>query len=171
MPLSAQDLVRILSLEPLPAEGGFFRETYRSDLVMPGEVLPPTYSGPRSAGTGIYYLLTPATFSALHRLRGDEMYHFYLGDPVEMLLLHADGTGMRLLIGSDIGRGMRPQVPVPAGTWQGSRLVSGGRFALLGTTMAPGFDARDFELASRRALLAEFPGHASMITALTAADP
>ena len=150
MALTAADVIRILALVPLPGEGGYFRETYRSAL-----------------STAIYYLLTRDSFSAIHRLPGDEVFHFYLGDPVEMLQLRPDGTVERLTIGTDVGKGMRPQVVVPGGTWQGSRLLPGGEFALMGTTMAPGFDARDLELGDRAKLIGRYPVHADLIRALT----
>ena len=165
--LTAEDVIRRLSLVPLPVEGGFFRETHRSDLRIPREVLPAAYRDPRPAGTAIYYLLTPATFSALHRLPGVEIFHFYLGDPVEMLQLRPDGSSDVVLIGTDLESGHQPQIIVPPGVWQGCRLVEGGRFALMGTTMAPGFDPDDFELGVRADLIARFPAHAPQITALT----
>ena len=170
MALGVEDILRILSLVPLPREGGFFRETHRSELVIPKEALPLVYTGPRHAGTAIYYLLTPDTASLIHRLPGDEVFHFYLGDPVEMLLLHPDGRGYPVVIGSDLQEGMEPQLVVPAGVWQGSRLAPGGRFALMGTTMAPGFDSHDFELAKRAVLLRKFPEYADLIHMLTAEE-
>jgi hypothetical protein len=103
----------------------------------------------------------------MHRLKGDEVYHFYLGDPAEMLILKPDGTSKTLLMGQDIVSGMRLQHVVPGGAWQGSRLVPGGKFALLGTTMAPGFDPADFELGSRGELTARYPAYAELIAALT----
>ena len=168
MEWSAEELIRLLSLSPLRGEGGFFRETHRSDLALPSGALPSGYRGPRPAVTAIYYLLGPGTHSAMHRLRGDEIFHFYLGDPVEMLQLSPDGTGRLITIGTAIERGAQPQVVVPAGVWQGSRLAAGGRFALMGTTVAPGFDFSDFELGEREALVRGYPAHAEMITALTA---
>ncbi len=165
--MNAEDVLRILSLAPLPREGGYYRETYRSSLVIPAQVLPPGYTGPRSAGTAIYYLLTPDAVSLIHRLPGDEVFHFYMGDPVEMLQLHPEGKGDSVVIGSDIERGMQPQVAVPAGVWQGCRLVAGGRFALMGTTMAPGFEVEDFEIGNRPGLLRQFPECADLIRALT----
>src|SRR5687768_14866226 len=138
--ITARDIITRFNLRPLPVEGGYFAESYRSSATIPESALPSGYSGPRYFGTAIYYLLTPETFSAMHRLPGDEVFHFYLGDPVEMLQLRSDGTGERIIIGNDIAAGMRVQVPVPANVWQGSRLCDGGKFALMGTTMAPGFD-------------------------------
>ncbi len=107
-------------------------------------------------------MLTPDTFSALHRLPGDEIFHFYLGDPVEMLLLKPDGTGQAVLLGPDISAGMRLQHTVAGGTWQGSRLIPGGKFALLGTTMSPGFDPADYEVGKRQELSAAYPPYAPL---------
>ena len=148
--MTADEVIRRLALVPLPREGGYFRETYRSALAVPGGATAARPDGARSLSTAIYYLLTRDTFSALHRLPGDEVFHFYLGDPVEMLQLRPDGTAARVVLGSDIADGLHPQAVVPGGTWQGSRLLPGGGFALLGTTMAPGFDARDFERDLKR---------------------
>ncbi len=172
--LTADDVIRILGLGPLADEGGYFRENYRSGLRLPAAVLPPDpgsdrrrAAGDRSGSTAIYFLITPDTFSALHRLSSDEVFHFYFGDPVEMLQLRPNGTSDTFQIGPDIAHGMTPQVLVPAGVWQGSHLVSGGKFALLGTTMAPGFDPRDYERGDRAELLRDYPARASLIRALT----
>ena len=103
----------------------------------------------------------------MHRVRGDEMFHFYLGDPVELLQLKADGSGEVILLGQDIAAAMRLQHTVPAGVWQGSRLRAGGKYALLGTTMAPGFEYEDYETGTRQELSAQFPQYSSMVAALT----
>ncbi len=160
-------LMKHFGLVPLPEEGGYFAETYRSTVQIPREGLPRRYTDSRAAGTAIYYLLTPDTFSALHRLRGDEIYHFYLGDPVDLLLLHPDGRGETLTLGRDLEAGMHLQTLAPGDAWQGSRLRDGGRFALLGTTMAPGFAFEDFELADREDLLREYPAFSDQIVSLT----
>lgn len=160
-------LMAHLGLEPLPEEGGYFAETYRSSLHIPGECLPLRYTDSRPCATAIYYLLTPDTFSALHRLPGDEIYHFYLGDPVDLLLLHPDETGEVNSLGQDLEAGMQLQTVAPGGAWQGSRLRDGGHFALLGTTMAPGFAFEDFQLARREALLQTYPAFADWIVRLT----
>jgi predicted cupin superfamily sugar epimerase len=165
--LGADEIIRLLRLERLPGEGGLYRETYRSSLIIPAGELPSVYGGDRAAGTAIYYLLTPDAHSALHRLPGDEIYHFYYGDPVELLMLHADGSGEGVEIGGDPSRGMRPQVIVPGGSWQGARLSPGGSVALMGTTMSPGFEFADYREADRADLVSRFPDHAEIIAALT----
>ncbi len=161
----AKDLIRRLQLEPLPVEGGYFRQTWQSD----DRVSAARYSSPRAAGSAIYYLLTDETdcFSALHRLATDEIYHFYLGDPVEMLLLAENGPGERIVLGPDLAGGQHVQYVAPRDVWQGSRVIAGGRFALLGATMAPGYDPLDFSLGHRDELLRQFPAHAPLIRALT----
>ena len=165
--MTAEQIIKLLKLEPHPIEGGFFLETYRSQLELESQCLPPGYRARRSMATAIYYLLTAATFSELHRLEGDEIFHFYLGDPVEMLQLYPDGSGNRLLIGKDLERGMIPQVMVPAGVWQGTRLLPGGGYSLLGATMSPGFDYEDYETGDREALVRQFPQFKDCIAKLT----
>jgi predicted cupin superfamily sugar epimerase len=150
------DVIAILGLEPHP-EGGWFAESYRSRV----------RAGGRCAGTAIYYLITPDSFSTLHRVASDEIFHFYLGDPVEMLQFDGAGRVERCVLGTDLAAGMRPQVVVPAGTWQGSRLAEGGAFALLGATVAPGFEFADFELGERDELRVRFPHLAAAIGRFT----
>jgi predicted cupin superfamily sugar epimerase len=166
--LNAEEVIKLLKLEPLPQEGGFYRETYRAPAQVPADALSGSYAGPRSLGTAIFYLLTSAhdSFSAIHRVPGDEMFHFYLGDPVEMYLLHSEGFSTRVVLGPDLQRGQQIQFVVPGGVWQGARLRSGGQFALLGTTMSPGFDPLDFELGHRDRLLQEFPDSLRLIRSL-----
>ncbi len=166
--LNAADVIRVLDLQPLAMEGGFFRETYRSKLRLAPSCLGAPYRQEKAAGTAIYYLLTPETFSALHRLPTDEIFHHYLGGPVEMLQLWPDGRSNVVLIGSDLAAGQQPQVVVPAGVWQGSRLLPGAEFALMGTTMAPGFDYADFELGLRGELIEKYPRESNRIGMLTA---
>src|SRR5579884_2951557 len=120
--ITVAEILTILQLQPLPREGGFYRETYRSARQWPSAALAPTYRSTRAASTAIYYLLTPQTFSALHRLPTDEVFHFYLGDPVEMLQLGPGPEGRLVTLGTDLHAGQQPQVVVPAGVWQGSIL-------------------------------------------------
>jgi predicted cupin superfamily sugar epimerase len=165
--VTAEEIRRLLGLTPLAHEGGFFAETYRASERIPAGFGGIDPNDARPLATAIYYLLTPDTFSALHRLSGDELFHFYLGDPVEMLQLGPGGDARVIVFGTDLAAGMRPQVLAPRGVWQGTRLLPGGRVALLGTTMSPGFDPADFELGRREALMAEYPAHRDRILALT----
>lgn len=162
----ADSLITKLGLIPLPGEGGYFRETYRSaEAYVPLKTGNPSGTS-RNIATAIYYLLTPETFSALHRLPTDEIYHFYAGDPVEQLILIPNGGGVRVL-GSAVLEGQLAQCIVPAGAWQGSRLRKGGAWALMGTTMAPGFEFSQYEAADRQALLREYPTYEELVIALT----
>ncbi|MGC9398523.1 MAG: cupin domain-containing protein [Anaerolineae bacterium] len=163
---TAEALIEALDLRPHP-EGGYFAETYRAAGEIPAEALPARYAGSRAYSTAIYYLLTPDSCSRLHRLASDEVFHFYLGDAVEMWWLFPDGSERRLTLGHDVLAGMHPQVVVPKDVWQGARLKRGGRFALLGCTVAPGFDYVDFELADRETLLSSYPQHRAQILTLT----
>ena len=124
--MDIEKLKQTLGLQPLPQEGGYYAESYRSDEKLAANALPARYSSERALGTAIYFLLTADTFSGMHKLVTDEIYHFYLGDPVELLLLDNDGSGEVVTIGTRLADGMRPQVTVPRGTWQGSRLKPGG---------------------------------------------
>jgi predicted cupin superfamily sugar epimerase len=165
--MTAEKLKSLLNLVPLSIEGGYFVETYRSPEMISPESLPGRYSSQRSVGTAIYYLLEPGTFSEIHRVASDEIFHFYLGDPIEMLRLWPDGSGKRVLIGTDVEKGMATQVVVPHGVWQGARLVAGGKFALLGCTVSPGFEYADYESGSRSHLCEAYPEHRDVIYALT----
>lgn len=117
--------------------------------------------------TCIYYLLTPGNFSAMHKLKGDEVYHFYLGDPVEMLNLYPNGKSEIIKLGHDIAGGALLQHVVQHGVWQGSRLIEGGKFALMGTTMSPGFSFKDCEFGSYKQLAHEWSSAAELIKQLT----
>ncbi len=165
--LTTDQIIALLNLTLHPKEGGYFRETYRSSESIPEKTLPTRYKGMRSFATAIYYLLEPETFSVMHRLESDEIFHFYLGDPVEMLQLWPDGSGRLVILGSDIFRGMQPQVAVPRGVWQGARLCNAGRFALLGTTVSPGFEFADYEIGPRDELIKSYPQFKEWIIALT----
>jgi len=170
--LTADGIKDLLGLRPLPREGGDYAETYRSDGTIPIAAPPPGDQGARSFGTAISYLLTTTTCSAMHRLPGDEVFHHDLGDAVEQLRLQPDGSGAVVRIGSDLLGGERPQTVVPGGVWQGARLAPGGRHgdALLGTTMAPGFDPRDYDTGDGDALTAAYPAWRGLILALRPPD-
>ncbi len=162
-------MVHKLGLEILPVEGGYFRQTYKADetVAAPAPDLEQPLLKPRS--TAILYLLSadPDSFSAIHRLPTDEIYHFYLGDPVELLLLRQEGESEVVTLGHEVLNEQHVQFAVPAGVWQGSRLVPGGEFALMGTTMAPGFVDTDYVPGDRDTLLERFPERAELIRLLT----
>lgn len=165
--LTAARIIALLQLEPLTIEGGYFRQTYLAAEQTDGAALPARYRRSKSLGSAIYYLLHDGNFSALHRLPTDEIYHFYLGDPVDLVLLHPGGTHEVVTLGADLEAGQRPQAVAPCGAWQGSRLAHPGGWALLGTTMAPAYDEQDFELGNRETLLGQYPARADDIRALT----
>ncbi|MDD5591327.1 MAG: cupin domain-containing protein [Dehalococcoidales bacterium] len=167
MMLSADEIIRILDLHPLAEEGGFYRETYRSAENVSLDALPDRYTTSKRFATAIYYLLIPDTCSRLHRLPTDETYHFYFGDPVIMLNLYPGGMSRVIVLGPAIDKGEQVQFTVPRGVWQGSFLKRRGSFALLGTTMAPGFDSTDYEAGERNRLVQEYPGLEEMIVRLT----
>jgi hypothetical protein len=164
--MDAETIIKQLGLQPHP-EGGFYRETYRSHETLAAAALPPRYGNDRNFSTAIFYLLTPDSFSSLHRLQSDEVFHFYAGDPVTMLQLHGDGRGETIVLGQDILAGQQLQVVVPSGAWQGMSLNDGGAFALLGATVSPGFDFADFEVGTREALIREYPRCDARIKRLT----
>ena len=154
---NAAAVISALGLSPHP-EGGWFLETYRCAETTAAEALPERYGGPRSFSTAIYYLLEQGDYSALHRVRTDELFHFYFGAPVEILTVSPKGVAEIAVIGADIAAGQRPQFLVPGGTIQALRpAVQGGAYSLLGTTVAPGFDYRDFALLSADAVFDQFP--------------
>ena len=138
---TVKKIIEHFNLNPLHEEGGLFIRTYASSDEITPDMLPMRYKETRPMGTAILYLLTnhPNSFSALHRLPTDEIYHFYLGDPIELYELHPDGNTNRTIMGQDIFDNQKIQHVVPQNAWQGSRLLSGGEWALLGTTMAPGY--------------------------------
>jgi predicted cupin superfamily sugar epimerase len=159
--MTADEIKALLNLQPHPIEGGHFRRTYTSaaTLDLPG--------GIRPAGTAIYYLLEPGTFSEMHVLSSDELFHFYLGDPVEMLQLYEDGRSAIFTLGQDLMDDQHVQLVVPAGVWQGTRLIGDGKVALLGCTVTPGFDFTDYRSGAYAELAKKWPRHADRIKALT----
>jgi predicted cupin superfamily sugar epimerase len=161
MHADAEELVKDLALARHP-EGGFYRETWRSPLLLTGLA-----QGSRAASTAIYFLLPGGSFSAFHRVTSDELWHHYDGDPLELHVIdETDGAHTVTTLGRDILRGERPQHVVPAGIWQAA-VPRGNRYALCGCTVAPGFDFADFEMPSRADLLDRFPRHVDVVTRLT----
>ena len=165
-----QELIEHLRLQPHP-EGGWYRETYRAlDIMLPAEALPPRFGGSRHASTAIYYLLPAGARSLLHRIAADETWHFYAGGGMTLATIGPAGTAREVVLGPDMVAGQRFQYTVPGGTWFGGRpLEHHTAYALLGCTVAPGFDFADFELGARDALLELYPHCREIILRLT--DP
>lgn len=186
---TAENWIRALKLRPHP-EGGWFRETYRSRETIAGAHLPKRYQGPRAFGTAIYFLLKAGQFSALHRLKSDELWHFYAGAPVEIFILPGNGALKKVKLGLNPEAGERPQVVIAANVWLAAALVRQNHqpqaeaspkaasrragpplaeksYALLGCTMAPGFDFSDFELGAGQELCRRFPRHQALIKKMT----
>jgi predicted cupin superfamily sugar epimerase len=161
-----QTLVEIYGMKPHP-EGGFYAETYRSKENIPRSGLPSRFSGSRSISTAIFFLLPRGHKSCLHRIQSDEVWHFYLGDPLIISQIHGDGRVEEIVLGNDITKGQRPQFVVPAGSWFGSAPIDGGTFSFVGCTVAPGFDFQDFEMATRENMLKHFPHAETVILKLT----
>jgi predicted cupin superfamily sugar epimerase len=166
MPKSAQYWINKLNLIAHP-EGGYYRETYRSGLSIPREGLPPQFTGPRLVSTAIYFLLDGENFSAFHRLRSDELWHFYAGGPITIHVIEPDGGYSAIQLGSDPEAGVVLQAAVKAGHWFASHVRDPGSFALAGCTVAPGFDFADFELGKRAELVGLYPQHRLLIERFT----
>jgi len=164
---TAAQLIEHFGLQPLTIEGGMFRQTYVAEESVAAEALPKRYGAPRTFGTAIYYLLEPGTFSEMPVLDSDEIFHFYLGDPVEMLQLYPSGSSAVFTLGPNLEAGQHVQLVVSAGVWQGTRLIGDGKVALLGCTVTPGFDFADYRNASYNELVAKWPAEAEQIKTLT----
>lgn len=148
-------------------EGGAFREVYRSPLQVAAPALPASFGASRHISTSIYFLLKQDQFSAFHRIKSDELWHFYYGDPLVVYELLPTGTLIEHLLGNDPEQGQQFQCTVKAGSWFASRVQSGGTYSLVGCTVSPGFDFADFELAERETLTKEYPAHSTLIGQLT----
>ena len=166
--MTADQLIKSLRLAPHP-EGGFFRETYRAAGTIACDALPNGFGGDRAFSTSIYYLLQAGQVSMLHRIRSDELWHFHMGDALEVIDITPEGVLTTTVLGHDVADGNTLQSVVPAGRWFGARLARPARdaFALVGCTVAPGFDFADFEMADRDAMLNAFGQHDAIIKALT----
>ena len=158
--------IETLDLQRHP-EGGYYRETYRSTEDVSAEALPDRFPGARSLSTAITFLLPGNEFSALHRIRSDEVWHHYAGSALTVHVIDPDGTYRQMKLGKDPQAGEGPQSTVPAGCWFGATVDDGGSCALVGCTVSPGFDFEDFELAVRSDLVERYPQHRSIIERLT----
>lgn len=167
-----EQIIEHFGLKPLPVEGGLYIQTYRSSETLEANCLPARFDTSRPYGTAIVYLFTTDSdsFSAVHSLPTDEVFHFYLGDPVELLHLYPDGSSEVIELGQDLLNGQKVQHVVPRGVWQASRLKSGGKWALVGTTMAPGFSHEDYLGGDAQELVQQYPERAEYIQRLTRPD-
>lgn len=154
--ITPEQIKEFYKMVPLQDEGGVFHQSYISDEMLPASVIPGR-DGDHTVGSAIIYLLSGDTYSRMHRLPTDEIFHFYMGDPVEQLQLFPDGTGKVIKMGHNILEGEQVQVTAPRGVWQGTRLAPGSKWALLGTVMAPGFKDVDYEDGNLEELLAQYP--------------
>jgi uncharacterized protein len=161
-----QQLITQYQLEPHP-EGGWYRQTYKSSEIVAGNALPERFGGDRPFSTAIYFLLEQGNFSAFHRIKSDECWHFYAGDPLEVFILLPDGNLQVITLGSNSAKGELFQFIVPAQCWFASRPATGSRYCFVGCTVSPGFDFADFELAAGDELAAAYPQYDALIRSLT----
>jgi predicted cupin superfamily sugar epimerase len=164
--LIVSQLITQYQLQPHP-EGGFYSQTYCSKEKISAGALPDRFAGDRYFSTAIYFLLEGKQFSAFHRIKSDELWHFYTGVGLHIYVLHSDGRGEVLKLGDDLANGYSFQQLVPAGCWFASKPVNENGFSFVGCTVAPGFDFVDFEMANKEKLLDEYPGHEKWINELT----
>jgi uncharacterized protein len=163
---NAQYWIEKLQLEPHP-EGGYFRQTYRSEVLIAREALPAGFSGARAVSTAIYFLLEGKNFSAFHCLRSDEVWHFYAGEPLVVHVIEPDENYFRILLGRDLDGGQVLQAVVRAGSWFASHVEDWNSFSVMGCTVAPGFDFEDFEMGKREELGRRYLQHRELIERLT----
>lgn len=161
-----EEIIKELDLKPHP-EGGYFKETYRSKGEINVDSLDSDYGGRRNYSTCIYFLLTSETFSAFHKIRQDEIWHFYDGSPIQLHTISETGNHAEFVIGRDFAHGQVPQLVVPGNHWFAAKVINGNEYSLVGCTVSPGFDYNDFDLPRREELIAKFPEHQRIITELT----
>lgn len=161
-----EEIIEKLGLQPHP-EGGYFKETYRSEGKIDKNCLPIIYGDTRNYSTCIYFLLTSENFSAFHRIKQDEIWHFYDGSPIILHIISEKGNYSKVVIGREITKGQVPQFVVPGGCWFAAEVSLQNSYSLVGCTVSPGFDFKDFELPSRQTLVDMFPEHQNIITLLT----
>lgn len=166
MKYTAEDWIEKLQLTAHP-EGGYFRETYRSDEILEMEQLPERYKVDHSFSTTIYYLLKGNQFSAFHRLNSDEVWHFYAGSTLIIHIISEAGEYSEIRLGNNPDEGKTFQAVIPAGCWFGATINDKNSFVLVGCTIAPGFDFSDFELGNRKELIKQFPRYKAIIEMLT----
>lgn len=163
---AAESIIKKLELEPHP-EGGYFKETYRSEGEILENQLPDVFEGDRNYSTCIYFLLTSETFSAFHKINQEEIWHFYKGETIQLLMISEEGKLSEVRIGNSIENGEVPQFVVPKNYWFAAKVIQPKSYALVGCTVAPGFDFKDFTLPTREELINKFPQHQDLITKFT----
>lgn len=163
---SAEEIIKHLDLQPHP-EGGYFKETYRSVGSISEASLPENFKGSRNYATAIYFLLTYGNFSAFHKIKQDEIWHFYEGSPIRLIMISEGAELSEIIIGRNFSKGEVPQFAVPKNHWFAGEVMEPESFSLVGCTVSPGFDFRDFTLAERKELEDSFPQHASIIQKFT----
>ena len=154
--MKAETLIKRFELVAHP-EGGYYRESYRSDGIIPQSGLPAPFTGSRHFSTAIYFLLEQGQYSRLHRIRSDEIWHFYLGGPLRLAMIHPDGKTDEIILGQDIAAGQTLQYVVPAGVWFGATPCAETDFSFVECTVAPGFDFANFEMGKRESLKSAYP--------------
>lgn len=159
-------LIKVLGLQPHP-EGGYFKEFYRSSGEINSESLDSRYVGNRNYATSIYFLLTSDTFSAFHKINQDEIWHFYDGSPIKIHMISETGDYSNVIVGKNLKQGEKLQFVVPGGYWFAANVINNNDYSLVGCTVSPGFDFKDFQLADRNEFIAKFPKHKEVITNLT----
>lgn len=162
---TAQQFIQQFNLQPHP-EGGWYKETYKCKEQVEAKALPNRFNGGRAFSTAIYFLLEQGNFSAFHKIKSDECWHFYAGDPLLIYVLQSNGELDIICLGSDIENGQLFQYVVPANCWFASRPAPESDFCFVGCTVSPGFDFADFELAETATLSALYPLHQSIIKVL-----
>lgn len=166
MQQAVKHIIEHYGMLPHP-EGGYYKETYRAAETIPQAALPARFNAGRAFSTAIYFLLQQGNFSAFHRIKSDECWHFYAGETLLVYVIDDKGILQVTKLGSNVAEGETFQYVVPAGCWFASAPAQGSSYCFVGCTVSPGFDFADFELAERNNLVAQYPQHANIITALT----
>ena len=162
----AQKVIEKLKLQEHP-EGGYFKETYRSEALIPHDSLVGNFKGDRNISTAIYFMLTSEMFSAFHKVEQDELWHFHFGSSIELHTISPEGIHATHIIGNDIMNGEQPQLTVEGGDWFCAKVKDSNSFSLVSCTVAPGFDFRDFILPSKDEMVKLFPQHETIISEFT----
>ena len=164
--ISTDKLIKQFNLQRHP-EGGWYNQTYKSNEFIPGDALPERFKGDRSFSTAIYFLLEQGDFSAFHRIKSDECWHFYSGEPLHIYIIDQSGELNIIMLGNDLENGLAFQYVVPANCWFASRPAPGSHYCFVGCTVAPGFEFDDFEMANGEELSLLYPNHSSIIKELS----